>query len=106
MPDGYRVDVQRVAAAGRSACELAEALRGARSTWDGATRDGGRACGMDIVARAYTTMQDAWFDEIGVHIRILEQVCGALDASARGYQSQDQAAAAGFATGAPADVVR
>jgi hypothetical protein len=106
MPEGYQVDAERVAAAGRGACELAEALRAARSRWDGATRDGDRACGMDVTARAYTTMQDAWFDEIGVHIRILEQVCGALNASAQAYQSHDQAAAAGFTAGASADVVQ
>jgi hypothetical protein len=105
MPEGFQVDADQVASAGRSACELAESLRSARSTWDGATRDGANVCGMDIVARAFTGMQDAWFDEIGVHIAILEQVCGALDASARGYRSQDEAAAAAFTSGVPADVV-
>lgn len=105
MPEGFQVDAERVATAGRSACELAESLRAARSTWDGATRDGASACGMDIVARAFTGMQDAWFDEIGVHITILEQVCGALDASAKEYRGQDEAAAAGFTSGVPADVV-
>ena len=70
-------------------CELADTLRAARSAWDGGTRDGGRACGMDVTAKAYTEMQDAWFDEIGVHITILDQACGALDATVQGYRATD-----------------
>jgi hypothetical protein len=37
-----------------------------RDTWDAATRDTGAACGMDVVEQAYTDMQSAWFDELGV----------------------------------------
>jgi hypothetical protein len=61
---------------------LAESLRAARSAWDGATRDGASACGMDIVARAFTGMRDAWFGEIGVHIAILDQVRAGASADA------------------------
>ena len=52
--------------------ELAEALRSARAEWDAATRDGAQACGLDVVAAAYTAMQTCWFQEIGVHLAILE----------------------------------
>jgi hypothetical protein len=41
-------------------------LRTIRDTWDAATRDTGAACGMDVVEQAYTEMQSAWFDELGV----------------------------------------
>ena len=47
---------------------LAERLGTIRSTWDAATRDGGPACGMDVVERAYVDMQAAWFAELGVHL--------------------------------------
>jgi hypothetical protein len=48
--------------------EVAEALRAARATWDDATRDGGAACGTDVVQQAYTAMQAAWFAELGIHL--------------------------------------
>ena len=51
--------------------ELAAALRSARAAWDDATRDGGQACGTDVAEQAYTAMQAAWFDELGVHIAVL-----------------------------------
>ena len=96
MPAGYAVDPDAVAAGGRTACELAEDLRSARSSWDDATRDGGSACGMDLVQEAYTKMQDAWFDEVGVHVTILEQLCEALRAAASGYQDMEQTTRGGF----------
>jgi hypothetical protein len=99
MPEGFGVATGDVAAAGRSACELAEALRSAKSTWDGGTRDGADAVGFDVVADAYTAMQDAWFDEIGVHITILEQACEALGASAGQYQDAEDTATTGFESG-------
>lgn len=95
MPAGYRVDPDAVAAGGRTACQLAEDLRSARSTWDGATRDGA-ACGMDLVQEAYTKMQDAWFDEVGVHITILEQLCESLRAAAGSYQGMERTTEGGF----------
>ena len=58
--------------------ELGEALRAIRSAWDGATRDGGSACGMDVVERAYATMQTSWFDELGVHADI-QDILGPTD---------------------------
>jgi len=94
VPEGFEVSPDQVTTAGRTVCELADDLRSVRSTWDGATRDGGKACGMDITEQAYTGMQDAWFDEIGVHLTILEQACEALRASARGYADTDQRGAA------------
>jgi hypothetical protein len=90
VPEGFEVNSGQVAAAGRNVCELADTLRAARSSWDGATRDGGRACGMDVAEKAYTAMQDAWFAEVGVHITILEQACGALGATADGYTATDR----------------
>jgi hypothetical protein len=60
----------------RDVNEQAEALRAIRSTWDGATRDGGPACGFDVAAAAYTAMQAAWFDELGVCIAIHEAADG------------------------------
>lgn len=104
VPQGFEVSPDQVTAAGRTVCELAEDLRSARSTWDGAGRDGGKTCGMDVVAKAYTTMQDAWFDEIGVHITILEQACEALRASAEGYRGTDQRGAARHGGGGGARV--
>ena len=105
MPQGYEVNAEQVSAAGRSACELAEALRSVRSAWDGATRDGALDCGMDIVGTAYARMQDAWFDEVGVHIVILEQACDALQTSAEGYRRHDEAAARGLRGEISADVL-
>jgi hypothetical protein len=51
--------------------EVAEALRSARAAWDDATRDGGRACGMDVAEQAYAAMRAAWFGELGAHIAVL-----------------------------------
>ena len=51
--------------------EHAEALRTLRSAWDGATRDGGPACGMDVVERAYVNMQTSWFAELGAYLELL-----------------------------------
>jgi hypothetical protein len=56
--------------------ELAEALRAIRTAWDGATRDGGPACGMDVVERAYRTMQTSWFDELGAQLDLLGHTDG------------------------------
>ncbi len=75
MTEGFDGSGPGTAAARRSA----EALRAARSTWSGATRDGAGACGMDVVERAYTEMREAWFGEIGVHIAVLDQAGGAGD---------------------------
>jgi hypothetical protein len=52
--------------------EAAETLRSIRSAWDSASRDGGQACGTDVAARAYTAMQAAWFDELGVYLELRE----------------------------------
>jgi hypothetical protein len=52
--------------------EPVDELRAIRSAWDDATRAAAPACGLEIVQQAYTTMQAAWFDELGVHIAILE----------------------------------
>lgn len=96
MPAGYAVDPDAVESGGRTACDLAEDLRSARSSWDGHTRDGAEACGMDLVREAYTGMQDAWFDEVGVHVTILEQLCEALRGAAQGYRDIDTGTAADF----------
>lgn len=105
MPEGFQVSTEQVAAAGRTVCELADALRSTRSGWDGSTRDGGSACGLDVVTTAYTSMQDAWFDEVGVHITILEQACQAVRDSAAAYRRTDDGAAEALSGGARADAV-
>ena len=99
MAPGYRMDTQQVDGHAKTACDLAEQLRSARTTWDDATRDGGKACGMDITEKAYTAMQDAWFDEIGVYISVLEQLCEAMHTAARQSSSDDNAAAQAFTGG-------
>ena len=96
MSPGYGVDADAVDRGGRTACELADDLRAARATWDRATRDGKQACGMDVVQRAYTEMQDAWFDEVGVHVTILEQLCSALRGAAKTYRTMEDAGSASF----------
>jgi hypothetical protein len=84
VPEGLPVDPGQVT----DACQLAEDLRAVRSTWDGATRDGGPAGGLDVTEKAYTAMRDTWFAEIGVHIALLVQACEAHRASARGDGDQ------------------
>ncbi|MGH4016770.1 MAG: hypothetical protein ACRDSL_23120 [Pseudonocardiaceae bacterium] len=59
------VDVGGVRGAGGQACALAERLRGARSEWDGATRNGQSASGPPVVREAFRKLQDAWFIEMG-----------------------------------------
>ncbi|RZS44844.1 hypothetical protein EV193_101724 [Herbihabitans rhizosphaerae] len=95
MPEGFEVRPGEVAGAGRTACDLAEALRTARTTWNGATKDGG-ACGLSVARNAYTGMHDTWFDEIGVHITLLEQLCKELRASANTYGGIDTAVGDAF----------
>lgn len=92
MAPGFEMNTQEVDGHAKTACDLAEQLRSARTTWDGATRDGGTACGMDITSKAYTAMQDAWFDEVGVYISVLEQLCEAMHTAARQSSSDDNAA--------------
>ena len=99
MPPGYRVETETVERGGRTACDLADDLRNARATWDDAARDGGSACGFSVVRDAYTKMQDAWFDEVGVHIRILEQLCSALRNAAKTYRAMEDAGRESFGGG-------
>ena len=56
--------------------ELADTLRGIRARWDEATRDGGAACGMDIVECSYVDMQTSWFAELGVYLEIAGRTGG------------------------------
>lgn len=60
-------------APGPSAAELADALRSVLAAWDAATRDGGGACGVDVVERAYTELHAAWFTELGAHLALLDR---------------------------------
>ena len=43
--------------------------------------------------KAFRTLQDAWFTEVGAHATVLEQLCAALHESAETYQRTDQTAA-------------
>jgi len=52
-----------------------------------------------VVRDAYTKMQDAWFDEVGVHIRILEQLCSALRNAAKTYRAMEDAGRESFGGG-------
>ncbi|HEV2783850.1 MAG TPA: hypothetical protein VGX25_31070 [Actinophytocola sp.] len=45
-----------------------EEVEAVRAVWDAVSRDGGRACGLDVAADAYNAMQAAWFDELGVYL--------------------------------------
>jgi hypothetical protein len=56
--------------------EPADVLRATRSSWDAATRDGGGACGLDVVRGAYTDMQAAWLAELAVHLAVREHADG------------------------------
>lgn len=96
MAPGFQMDTQAVDGHAKTACDLAEQLRSIRATWDGATRDGGKACGMDVTSKAYTAMQDAWFDEVGVYISVLEQLCEAIHDAAKQASSDDHAATQAF----------
>jgi hypothetical protein len=97
---GYRVYADGVVSAGADACTLADTLRGIRRNWDTASRDGSSACGLPVTGEAYRAMQDAWFDEVGVHIRVLEEICEALDAAGATYHTVEGAEAERFAAGA------
>jgi uncharacterized protein YukE len=96
MPPGYHVDPDAVDKGGRTACDLAEDLRTTRANWDKETRDGADACGLSVAQKAYTEMQDAWFDEVGVHVKILEQLCAALRNAAKSYRAMEDAGSASF----------
>ena len=97
---GIEADLDGVHDAGRQACALAHRLRAARSTWDGATRQGQWACGLPVLQAAFRTLQDTWFTEIGAHAAVLEQLCAALPDSAQIYQHTDEAAAGASTAGA------
>jgi uncharacterized protein YukE len=90
---GYTVDPGVVQQGGRTACELAADLGRIRSTWAAATDEPGDACGYRETTAAYLSMQDAWFAELGVYIRVLEEQCQALEASARTYRAAETGAA-------------
>lgn len=90
---GIKVEVEGVRDVCGEACALAQRLRGARSAWDGATRDGESACGLPVAREAFRTLQDAWFTEVGAHATVLEELCAALHESAETYQRTDQATA-------------
>lgn len=90
-------------AGGREACRLADTLRTVRTGWDGSTRDGAAACGLPVAAAAYRAMQDAWFDEVGVHITVLEEICAALRASAISFPVTERGEAERFGRGAGGD---
>lgn len=96
MERGICVDLMRADAVGLDVADLAEQLRSARSTWDNAVRDGGRACGTDVVRRAYTAMQDSWFAEMGVHIAVLDEAGQAIRTCVQRYRRSDDEAARGL----------
>jgi len=48
-------------------------------------------------------MQDAWFDEVGVHITVLEEICAALRASAISFPVTERGEAERFGRGAGGD---
>jgi len=97
---GYRVHAESVVSVGADACALADTLRGIRRNWDAATRDGSNACGLPVACAAYRAMHDAWFDEVSAHIRVLEEICEALDAAGATYDTVEGAEAERFAAGA------
>lgn len=90
---GFQVDPGQVAKSGRSACELAQALSQVRTGWANATDDTHDACGFKETSEQFAGMQDRWFDELGVYIRVLEELCQAIQAAAGGYQTSDTQAA-------------
>lgn len=53
-----------------------------------------------MACAAYRAMHDAWFDEVGAHIRVLEEICEALDAAGATYDTVEGAEAERFAAGA------
>lgn len=91
-----RVLPVQVVAHGRTACQLADYLRSVRSAWASATDRPGDACGYRESCAAFGAMQDAWFDELGVYIQVLEELCAAIQDAGNGYQSVDRSAAGGL----------
>jgi uncharacterized protein YukE len=92
-----------VVAQGRDARTLAEQLTDVRSRWASVTDSSADACGYAETAGAYRRMQDAWFGELGVYIRVLEELAAGIETAGRGYQESDSAAGASLAKSVPPD---
>lgn len=63
------------------------------------TVDGERACGLPVTGVAFRVMQDAWFDEVGAHIQVLAELCGAMHASEATYGGTEQGETDRFGAG-------
>jgi hypothetical protein len=88
----FTVEPADVAAAGGKVCELAEALAAVRGRWAKVADRPGDACGYAESTRRYADAQDAWFEEFGVFIRLLEELCAGMRLAATGYVDSDDAA--------------
>jgi hypothetical protein len=91
---GFTVDIAAVRRGGATACELATELSAVRGRWAGATDEPGDALGYAETTAVFRRMQDTWFDELGVYIRVLEELCQGLKVSADNYRAAEDGAAA------------
>jgi uncharacterized protein YukE len=83
------VDPAAVRAHGADVCGLAERLAEVRRRWAPLADEPGGACGYREITQVYAETQDAWFAELGVYVRVLEELCAGIDAAANDYQGSD-----------------
>lgn len=68
-------------------------LTRARSSWAGDTNEPQQTLGLREATQTYLSMQDAWFDELGVYIEVLSLVHDGLERAADSYDDTEYAAA-------------
>lgn len=72
--------------------DVTSELDQARSAWAGDTNEPQQAIGLREANQAYVSMQDAWFDEIGVYMEALSLVHDGLQRAANSYDDTENAA--------------
>jgi hypothetical protein len=90
---GFTVQPQALRQDAATACELASDLAAVRSRWVVTADNPGEALGYASLDTMYRGTQDTWFDEIGVYIRVLEELCQAIQTATGAYQASDTQAA-------------
>lgn len=92
-PAEVAVQPDAITDSGRAAGDLAAALSTVRSGWATATDRPGDALGYRETARVFTAAHDLWFEELGVHIRLLQELCQGIQTAATDYHGADAGSA-------------
>ncbi|MEO3743451.1 hypothetical protein [Plantactinospora sp. B5E13] len=105
MTESIQVRPELLRQTGQIPCQLAAELRGVRDRWNTVVGSPGDALGLVEVATAFDNLHDRWYDELSVHIRLLEELCRGVVLSADEYTTSDDNASTRLGDDDPAKKV-